>query len=114
MTYLSKEHKTKIISNAKEFLKKHDIKATFSSEHDSIYCKLKKSKFDFVGNYGKMVKNYRTPLMISHFSGRYFSEECREIIDGLLNILNEENYDISDYVSDHHDVGWYAYIVINE
>lgn len=127
MAYMNQERKAELVAAAKKVLKKYGVKATFSTDRSSIYCKIKSGPIDFIGNYNKTVGQspYYTAMLRGsevkdhmnvnpyHYQSQ-FTGEAKSFMHELHLALNQGNHDNSDIQTDYFDKGWYVYVNVGK
>ncbi|MBF84561.1 MAG: hypothetical protein CL489_08815 [Acidobacteria bacterium] len=109
MAYVSKELKSKLVAKLKPLMKEYGVRAT--------YKVLNHSKLDINIRSGKLFKIANEDSMSVYGIGsepskgiiESFGSDSKEIelLKKIFDIINEENYDNSDAMTDYFDVGFY-------
>jgi hypothetical protein len=131
MAYMSKEHKQEIANLLKkEFgtdAKKRGFKYSLGIEnYSTIVMTISSGDIDFINEYMKnaplsqQMKEYykETPLKYLtinyHSIQKCFTGKALEILTKAYKILNHNNHDNSDPMTDYYDVGHYTKINIGK
>jgi hypothetical protein len=102
MAYFSKEMKAKIAPKIKTLLKEYNMKGSLAVEnHSAVALNLRSGSIDFGKDY--------VQINVYHVD-TFFSGKAKEFLQKALDILNAENYDNSDAMTDYFDVGYYVRI----
>jgi hypothetical protein len=127
MAYFNSEKKAKIAPAIKAVLKKYNLKGSLAvHHHSSVVLNIKSGPIDFIGNCNELAKKdaewkgqtyYEAKNSIqvnvyhvdSHFSG-----VARDALEELIAVLNTDNYDKSDIMSDYFNVGHYVDVNIGK
>jgi len=131
MAYVSKEQKAKVVGllkaafpgTAKERGFKYSVAVRNSS---TLVLTISEGSIDFIGNYlengkklGYTLDNISvvpvTHLQANVYSiGKWFSGQALEILTKIKDILNTDNFDDSDVMTDYFSVGHYISIDIGK
>lgn len=135
MAYVSKELKTKVAgllkdefgANTKADIASRGFKYSLSvHNHSTLVLTISEGTLDFIGNYLDTVKRegYEydrkdlapvTYIDVNEYRiDRSFSGHIFEILNKIKDILNTDNYNNSDLMTDYHDVGHYISIRIGK
>jgi hypothetical protein len=123
MAYMSQQNKQSIAPVVKAILKKYGIKGSLAVRHNStLVLNIKSGRIDFVGNFNKVgdegkhlytivdgyiqVNEYH---YMDHFDG-----VARDCLGELIDAMNIDNHDNSDYQTDYFDIGWYVHVNIGQ
>ena len=117
MAYMDQRRKVTLTADARIVLKKYNMKATFKTDRNSIYCTIKSAPIDFIGNYHTTIgiprpsnKDYDS-VNVYHIAS-HFTGIAKDALLDLKKALNTGNWDKSDSSIDYFDVGWYVHINI--
>lgn len=123
MAYINKEQKKEIADLLKkEFgtnAKKRGFKYSLSIKNYSTICmKISAGTVDFINNKREVTGSSRDHIDIfgccrTDFDDM-FSGEALKIIEKAAKILNKDNFDKSDHMTDYHHVGHYVDIQIGD
>ena len=107
MAYMNQEKKKKIAGILKEKLAGVPIKYTLSVQnHSTIVCTIRKGAIDFP--LGERTHEEVNPYYIKdHYKGK-----IAKLLQTIQDVLNTDNYNHSDSMTDYFCVGHYAYIHI--
>lgn len=110
MAYVSKEKKAKIVSAFKNLNLPKCWKVSFSVDnHSTIVATIMKAPSFVKDDFISMSSNDR--LYVNHYHlDKCFKGKTFEILQNLIDVMNIDNYDKSDIMSDYHDVGHYVQI----
>lgn len=112
MAYFNQEKKKLIAPQIKKVLKKYGLKGNLGVEnHSTVRLTIKSGKLDFINDAD--YKHGDDYLQVNHFYIReHFSGKSADALSELKEILNTNNYNRSDIMVDHFDVGHYISIEI--
>lgn len=120
MAYMSQEQKKQIAELLKPVLKKYNLKATLSvRNHMTLVCKIKAGSVDFFADLipneynARCFRNRNVDVNVYHYKNN-FNGKSVEVISEILAVLNLNNYDRSDTMSDYFDVGHYVDLEIGQ
>jgi hypothetical protein len=119
MAYVSKEDKAKFVSLLKkEFgsnAKKRGFKYTVAIRNFStIVVNISGGSIDFIGSY-KHRNEHTESIQVNPYSvADSYTGKAKEVLVKIVNILNTDNYDNSDVMTDYFDVGHYVEINIGK
>lgn len=124
MAYMSKEHKEKIAKAMKECFpgssKDHGFKYTLSVHHySSIVCTISEGTVDFFGALRKK-EDYKYAVSEAYMQvneyniPKTFSGPAAEILIKIAAILNIDNHNRSDAMTDFFDIGHFVHINIGK
>jgi hypothetical protein len=129
MAYVSKELKAKVVDLLKVVFpgtaKSRGFKYSVAVRNHSTLCvTISEGSIDFIGNYLENARknDYRydekmpvTNIQVNEYHiHSWFSGQAFDILTKIKDILNTDNYDRSDIMSDYHDVGHYISINIGK
>ena len=112
MAYFSQEQKRQIAPQIKKLLKKYGLKGNLGVEnHSTVRLTIKSGKLDFIK--GADYNHGDGYLQVNHYYIKeHFSAECAKPLSELNDILNTNNYNNSDIMTDYFDVGHYISLEI--
>jgi len=128
MAYMNQDRKASLVAAAKKVLKKYGVKATFSTDRSSIYCNIKSSGIDFIGNYNQQMNKHafmygkeaedliaKDYIQVNpyHYNS-HFTGKAQNFLHELHIALNKGNHDNSDTQTDYFDIGWYVHVNIGK
>lgn len=108
MAYFSQENKKELAPAIKAVLKQYGVKGTISVQHYSkLVVTLKEGPL-----FEKLPRDRKYMTLSAKLTPDEFEGAEREFLEALGDAMMKGNHDKSDYMSDYHDVGWYADIQI--
>lgn len=120
MAYFSQEKKAKIAPAVKAILKKYNLKGSLAVRHHStVVLNIKSGAIDFLGNMDAVAKknperfsvHYTKPTYDQvnnyHFENHYTGVAV-DALKELFEVLNTDNFDKSDIMTDYFHVGHYV------
>ena len=112
MAYVSKEKKAKILAAFKALNLPKPWKITFSVDHHStMVATIQKAPASVIDDYIFDSEHHETRLSVNeYYIEKSFRGETLEILEQLKAILNIDNFDNSDIMSDYFHVGHYITI----
>ena len=125
MAYMNQERKAKIAAKVKPILKKYGVKATLSTDSNSLSLNIKSATIDFIADYNKTVAALpggfrngdpaeKSIQVNTYWFQEHFSGKAKKFLAEALKALNEGNHDRSDSQTDYFDVGWYVHVNIGK
>ena len=135
MAYVSKELKTKVAgllkaefgANTKAEIANRGFKYSLSvHNHSTLVLTISEGHIDFIGNHLDTIKKegYEfdrkdlapvTYIDVNEYRiDRAYSGHVQNILNKIKDILNTDNYNRSDLMTDYHDVGHYISIRIGK
>lgn len=127
MAYYTQEMKKAVAPKIKAALKKYGLTGSLSvRDHSCVRLTIKKGKIDFIKNAIAVDKKRvertgnhsffnekTTSIDVNTFHiDTFFSGNAADALNELNSILNEGNWDKSDYQSDYFNVGFYVDIQV--
>lgn len=129
MTYISKEQQKEKLVKLKPLFKKYGLRATLARSNASkITLNIWKGSIDFMGQYNNYrinnkdrycdnsnvenFLNYKTFTITDNCTFKEFSGEALEFLIEANKILQQDNYDRSDMMTDYFDIGFFVNISI--
>lgn len=108
MAYMSQEHKAVIAELLKPVMPK-DWKYSLKVEnHSSIICTVRSAPVDVLGKAGVELHGRAYYDVNPYWYKDHIKDpELREVVGKIIDVLNHENYNNSDYMTDYFDVGHY-------
>lgn len=121
MAYMSQENKASKAPRIRALLKRYGMKGSVAVDnHSTLIVNIKSGKLDMIGNLNEKCGNdfYQVshgfkPLTdyISvnpyHYRNDFTGKPLKFLVE-LFAIMNEGNWDKSDYMTDYFNVGWYV------
>jgi hypothetical protein len=108
MAYFNSEKKAKIAPAIKAVLKKYNLKGSLAVHHHE----LAKKDAEWKGQTYYEAKN-SIQVNVYHVDS-HFSGVARDALEELIAVLNTDNYDKSDIMSDYFNVGHYVDVNIGK
>lgn len=123
MAYYSQERKKSVAPKVKKLLKEYGFKGSLSvNNHSTVILTIKEGLTDVIGNYNDTVKDrprhntYGDPthsreedLNVNvYWYKEHFTGKVLEFLTKVIGVLNTDNYDNSDIMTDYFDIGWYV------
>lgn len=129
MTYISKEQQKEKLIKLKPLFKKYGLRATLArSKASKITLNIWEGSIDFMGQYNNYrinnkdrycdnsnvenFLNYKTFVITNNCTFKEFSGEALEFLTEANKILQQDNYDRSDMMTDYFDIGFFVDISI--
>ena len=129
MTYISKEQQKEKLVKLKPLFKKYGLRATLARSNASkITLNIWEGSIDFMGQYNNYrinnkdrycdnsnvenFLNYKTIVITNNYTFKEFSGEALEFLIEVNKILQQDNYDRSDMMTDYFDIGFFVDISI--
>ena len=127
MAYFDQKKKALIAPKIKALCKQYNVKASLSvRSHLSVVLNIKSGPIDFIGNLNETrnadpyqcqegPSNAKGSIQVNpyHFQN-HFTGKSKEFLTKALAILNTNNHDRSDIMSDYFDVGHYVDVNIGQ
>tara|TARA_Y100001938_G_scaffold149909_1_gene238647 strand:+ start:19342 stop:19725 length:384 start_codon:yes stop_codon:yes gene_type:complete len=116
MAYFSQERKKEMQPKIKELLKEYGLKGRLSvRHHSSVVLTVFSGEMDFSDymnpeKFGP-IKQECIPVNVYWIDDHWIGK-ARDFFNKALAILNDGNYDRSNYMTDYFEVGWYVDINI--
>lgn len=110
MAYVSKELKDRLVANLKPIAKKYGLRMTYKVCHHSqfvITIRESKNELMFAEAVGGQMNN------INHKKFPEGSNEANFVAE-VMEVINAENHDNSDIMTDYFDVGFYFEMSVGE
>lgn len=113
MAYVSKEKKAKIVAAFKALNLPKSWKITFLiNHHSTMIATIQKAPASVIDDYIFNPERHENRLCVDeYYLEKSFKGETLEILEKLKAVLNTDNFDKSDIMSDYFHVG--HYITIN-
>lgn len=123
MAYYSQERKKSVAPTVRGLLKEYGFKGSLSVDnHSTVILTIKEGMLDVIGNYNETVKDrpqntrYGDPTHTRdrgldvnvYWYKEHFTGKTLEFLTKVIRVLNTENHDNSDPMTDYFDVGWYV------
>ena len=129
MAYISKEQQKEKLIKLKPLFKKYGLRATLARSNASkITLNIWEGSIDFMGQYNNYrinnknrycdnsnvenFLNYKTFVITNNCTFKEFSGEALEFLTEANKILQQDNYDRSDMMTDYFDIGFFVDISI--
>lgn len=127
MAYFSQEKKKKIQPKVKAICEKYGIKASLAVQHHStVVLNIKSGVIDFIENYNEFVREdaecrhygvaeAKDSLSVNvyHYQ-KHFTGKALAFLNEVIEVLNTDNYDKSDRMTDYFNVGFYVDVNIGK
>jgi len=116
MAYIDKEMKKNLSTGILKVCKDYGVKGTLSIKHYStLSLNISKGKIDFFSsltnpeNHGS---RFDGELQLTNYSvaNKHLSGEAGEFLAKVVKEMDALNYDNSEIMTDHHDMGYYTHI----
>ena len=126
MAYYSQDRKKTIQPRIKSLLKEYGLKGSLSvRNHSTVVLTIREGELDFIRNYNSIIDIPNSHNRnASHQSGymdvnvywykEHFNGKWLEFLEKAIPLLNEDNFDKSDIMTDYFHVGWYVDVNIGK
>jgi hypothetical protein len=108
MAYMSQEHKAVIAKLLKEVIPKDWKYSLKVDNHSSIICTVRSAPIDVLSKVGYDL-HQRTyyDVNVYWYKDHITDPELREQVGKIIDVLNHDNHNNSDIMTDYFDVGHY-------
>lgn len=118
MAYASRDLKAKLEPQIKALAKEYGVKATMARHHAStIVLNIQKGNIDFINDQKEDWTTSKTYTTVYHKNvERQFKEGTKALafMKKAVAIIDQDNHDNSDIMSDYFDVGYYVDINVGK
>lgn len=110
MAWVSQELKKQVSPGIKAVLKKYGVKGTISvRDNRTLVVSIKAGPINFIGDYtGRFPSDH---FLLNGYPG-IFVGKSGAFLSELFDAMDNGNWDESDIMTDHFNVGWYTDIKI--
>jgi len=128
MAFVDQKKKAAIAPAMKALCKQYNIKASLAVRNNlSLVLNIKSGSIDFIGNgnetcsknFHQFESNYKPNLkgyeqVNTYHFGEHYSGKAKEFLTKAIALLNMNNHDNSDIMTDYFDVGHYIDVNIGQ
>ena len=109
MAYMSQEHKAVIAKLLKEVIPKDWKYSLKVHHHSTLICTVYSAPVDVLGKVAEHVQFNETYYNVNvyWYKDHIKDEALREQVGKIIDVLNHDNHDNSDAMTDYFDVGHY-------